>query len=537
MQQLSETESSFLFLETEKSPLQIAVVLLLDDLGSRLDLGRLKNQIDQRLHKAPRFRQRLVTVPLKLDNPYWADDTEYETAKHLRHQRLPTPGRLNQLLRAVSEDLSRPLDPAKPLWEVTLYTGLADIDRAPEASCALYFKVHQSMIDGGSGEELVSALLDSSETPADETPPPTWKAASPPSRAQLLGQAYGRALTVPRRWAVLAKDAASASFYQSLIHKFRQLSLPSALFNAPVASFNRPIDEARNLDCYTCRFEHIRHLKQKAPGVSTNALLMTLCSEALRRYLAYHGEQLHGSLTALTPVSVRSKRIESPTGSQLAAMISYLATDQEDLASRLLTIHLSIEATDTYQQAVATDHITRLAPSSLLGLAARTYSEFLLAQRHKPVFNLPITNIPGPKRPLYIAGTKLIHQINSTPLFDGLGLSLAIMTYRDRALISLTASPRAVPDLSVLTRQFDESLQALASSLEQADWESMLANPDQYRPKNLSLWSALLEDSQSIIQRILSQWSGRDRRKEPREQDAAPESGSESEEVMGKTSD
>lgn len=520
MRQLSEADASFIYLETPENPLHIGCLLLLDDssLESPLSCNALKGALQQRLHLVPTMRQRIVQLPLKLDNPYWADDPEFNLDRHIRDITLPSPGRFGTLMRFVGESLATPLNKDKPLWEITLFRGLGDIDRCPEATCAVLFKIHQTLIDSTTGSELIGSLLDTSGTTQKVRGViPPWTPQPLPSMAQMIGHAYGNALTMPKRWAVLARDAAASTFYQALMHQFRQLALPVAIFNAPAAPFNRPISARRTYDAYCCSFEKIRHLKQKAPGVSTNAVLMTLCSEALQRYIQHKDPNMRGALTVLTPVSVRSKQVDSPTGSQLAAMIVSLATDEPDLAKRLLRIHTAMKSSKVYSHAVAADRLTQLAPTALLGLAARTYSEFQIAQRHKPIFNLPITNIPGPARPNFLAGAKITGQISSTPLFDGLGLSVTILTYCDKAIISLTACPDTLPDLDRLTLQFEGALEALADALEQTDWKGLEAQADSLNPHNQSLWSALLEDSQPVFQHILSHWIGRDRREKARD--------------------
>ncbi len=519
MRQLSEADSSFIFLETPRNPLHTGCLLLLDDAESdtRLSLDVLRNLLVERLHLVETLRQRIVQLPLKLDNPYWADDVDFSVDRHLRHAVLPSPGRFDTLMKLVGECLSSPLKKDKPLWEVILFTGLADIARCPEATCAVLFKVHQTLIDSVTGAELVGALLDTTAGSRKPKSVPSWVPSPPPSKAELIGHAYGNALAMPKRWAILAKDAASATFYQALMHQFRRLSLPAALFSTPVAPFNQSVDTQRILDGYSCSFDKIRHLKQKAPGVTTNAILMTLCSEAIGRYLSSRGNAPRGSLTALTPVSVRSKRVDSPTGSQLSAMIVSLATDEPDLARRLFRINHVMKSSEVYSKAVAADRLTKLAPTALLGLAARTYSEFQIAQSHKPVFNLPITNIPGPTTPFFLANARVTAGLTTTPLFDGLGLSITILTYCEKAFITLTACPKAVPDLERLTAQFALALEALAAALEESDWEALEKDTELTTSHNLSLWAALLDDSQALIQRILSQWIGRDRRHKARE--------------------
>ena len=279
MRQLSEADASFIYLETLKTRCTSAAFFT-----RRLSSG------------STAFNTRTVGC----DATAFAPRSDHETAEsynyhsnsitligpmirtssdsHIRDITLPSPGRFTTLMRFVSDSLSNPLDKGKPLWEVTLFRGLGDIDRCPEATCAVLFKIHQTLIDSTTGSELIGSLLDTTPTPPKfRGIIPPWSPQPLPSVAQMIGHAYGNALTMPKRWAVLARDAASSTFYQALMHQFRQLVLPVA-FQCPGCSFNRPISVRRTYDAFCCNFDKIRHLKPKAPGVSTNAVLMTLCS-------------------------------------------------------------------------------------------------------------------------------------------------------------------------------------------------------------------------------------------------------------------
>lgn len=521
MRQLSESDSTFLYMEATGKPMHIGCLLMLEDQpnGQALDIERLKSLLEERLHLLPPLRSRIIELPLKLDNPYWADDPDFELSRHVNLVQVPSPGSLGALLKLASENLSVALDISKPLWEITLYTGIGDEQQIPGVSSAVLLKYHQSLADATNGDELASVLLDASVKGREISVIPRWQPLPLPSMAALIGQSYGHALAIPKRWALLARDAAATTFYQALMLQFRQLALPLPLFNAPLAPFNKPVDGSRRLEVLQLDFDRLRSLRQKAPEASMSALLITVCSEALRRYLdpVEESARQDPALTALIPVSVRSKRIDSPTGSQLASMIISLATNEESLGRRLLRIHRAVESSDVFGQAVAADRLTRLAPTSLLALAARNYSEFQLAQKHKPLFNLPLINIPGPQSPSFLAGCRVAGKFLSPPLFDGLALSISLLTYCDRVLITLNVCPSVISDAKRLAEQFAGAIQALDEALDPETWRALLDSEASEEEPQRFRWSALLENPSLMIQRILGQWFGRDRRATERE--------------------
>ncbi len=174
-------------------------------------------------------------------------------------------------------------------------------------------------------------------------------------------------------------------------------------------------------------------------------------------------------LIALQPISVRSKRIDSPTGSQLSALLISLATDEPNLAIRMQRIHDSASASHVYSQAISATRLTQLVPSAMLGLSARIYTEFQLAQKHKPLFNIPITNIPGPQYPLYFNGARVDYQLGTAPLFDGLGLVFVVSSYAGKVTFTLTSCPSVIPDPQALVNHFPTAIDKLKQDLRETD--------------------------------------------------------------------
>lgn len=470
MRQLTELDASFLYLESETTPMHMGGLYLFDnsDRETPLDFGEFRQYIESRLHLADFFRQRLIEVPFHLDHPYWVDDPDFDLDQHLRHITLEQSGDEKALLDLAASLLAEPLPRDRPLWEISFIDGLAPRPDAP-SPFAILVKVHHAAIDAATGEEVMGALLEFSPTPRSLVPPQPWRPKPLPSKARLLGSAYGSALNTPFRLASLAKDTLASAFYAVLVQRLRNLKLPPALFSAPRTLFNHPISRERVLGYVEFPLERFRSLKKAHADITVNDLVLTTCAEALSLFLARQERLPKRPLIAMSPISVRSKNLRSPTGKQLSAMLISLATDEPDLARRLKKIHDNAIASKIYGQAISAARLRELIPSSMVGLSARIYTEFQLAQRHRPLFNLPITNVPGPQIPMYLAGAKLIRQIGTAPLFDGLGLVLVIVSYNSKITISVTSCPYLLTDMDEFLACFPQALDNLEKALEGVD--------------------------------------------------------------------
>jgi len=443
MQQLSDLDASFLYLETDNSPMLIGGLYVFDSTlrETPMNFGEFYSFIESRLHVARFFRQRLVEVPLKLDQPYWVDDPEFELSKHLSYVTLHGESKDSQLTELAADLFSQSLDRDKPLWSITFVDGLDNDSSLPDNCFAMIVRIHHAAIDALSGDEVMSSLLDFSDTPTNTKQPTAWNPEPLPSKFRLIGGAYGNALGTPFRLANLAKETAASTFYSALLQRLRNLNLPPALFSAPRTAFNNTISDKRALHYVEIPLERIKSIRKEIDDSTINDVVMGICAEALHHYLKDHNATPDSPLIAMTPISVRSKSLQKKTGNQLSAIMLSLATDITHPIARIRKIHENAVISKTYSQAISAGRLTELIPSSVAALSARIYTEFQLAQRHKPLFNIPITNIPGPQTPLYMNGSKLIRQIGTAPLFDGIGVVLVVVSYDGKITISVTSCP------------------------------------------------------------------------------------------------
>ncbi|MFE8072831.1 wax ester/triacylglycerol synthase family O-acyltransferase [Marinobacteraceae bacterium S3BR75-40.1] len=473
MRQLSELDASFLYLETETTPMHIGGLYIFDR-GNReqpVSFQEFTDFLRSRLHLATFFRQKLLRVPLGLDRPYWMDDAEFELERHIEHLPLKGPCNDQDLTRLAAQRLEQPLPLDRPLWHITFIDGLGEDLGVTGGSFALIVKIHHAAIDPFSGEEVMGTLLQYSPEMQPLAPAPRWVPEPEPSRSRVFMQAYANAVQKPFRLANMARDAAASALHRTLLQHIGRRNLPPSLFNAPRTPFNRNVTGRRQLLTHTVKLARLKEIKSQIGEVTLNDVVLGLCAELLNRYLEQTDHRAERPLITLTPISVRSKSLRRPTGNQMSAMQLSLATDEPNPARRVKLIHRNARISETYQQAIAADRLTELIPSTMLALSARLYSEFQLAQRYQPMFNVPITNVPGPQVPLYLQGAQLVRQLNFSPLFDGVGLVIVAMSYEGELTLNFTLCPEVIPDADRLTALVDESLDALEAAARQLPYE------------------------------------------------------------------
>ncbi|MFD2231568.1 WS/DGAT/MGAT family O-acyltransferase [Alkalimarinus sediminis] len=507
MQQLSDLDASFLYLETDNSPMLIGGLYVFDNAQREtpMNFGEFYSFIESRLHVARFFRQRLVEVPLKLDQPYWVDDPEFELSKHLSYVTLDGTNKDTQLTELAAELFSQSLDRDKPLWSITFVDGLGRDSNLPENCFAMIVRIHHAAIDALSGDEVMSSLLDFSATPVTTKKPSAWNPEPLPSKFRLIGGAYGNALGTPFRLANLAKETAASTFYSTLLQRLRSLNLPPALFSAPRTAFNKTISDKRALHYVEIPLDRIKNIRKQIDDSTINDVVMGICGEALHHYLKDHNATPDAPLIAMTPISVRSKSLQKKTGNQLSAMMLSLATDVSHPIARIKKIHENAVVSKTYSQAISAGRLTELIPSSVAALSARIYTEFQLAQRHKPLFNIPITNIPGPQTPLYMNGSKLIRQVGTAPLFDGIGVVLVVVSYDGQITISVTSCPTMMKNPgdfgSYLLKAVDNIEQALHTPYSH---EEPTTDPAEQSQSLMQMGSGFIDDISGLFSNLFS---------------------------------
>jgi WS/DGAT/MGAT family acyltransferase len=463
MQRLSGLDASFLSLETPSSHMHVASLGIFDpkDVPGGVSIDSVIEIYGQRLHLAPPFRRRLATVPFGLHHPIWIEDPDFDIHRHVRHTAIPKPGGTKELSNLVGRLVAQPLDRTRPLWEIWLIEGLQD------GNVGLLSKVHHAAIDGASGNELLVALLDLSPEVAVHVPDAEWKPDHVPTDAELLGYAANSLARQPIRVArSLARTASAALAVRRHGQETESEHLPPAPFSAPRTSFNTALTPARSYSFTSIDLPTVKAVKAKV-GCTVNDVVLALCSGALRKYLADQGEILDSSLVAMVPMSVRTEDEKGTGGNKVSSMLTTLASDLDDPLERLAAISESMRNSKEQQKAIGADTLqewAEFAAPAVLGSAARLYSRMKGADRHRPLFNVTISNVPGPPFPLYSAGAKLLANYPVGPIIDGTGLNMTVMSYLDQLDFGLLACPDVLDDVWALADDLHAALAELVAA-------------------------------------------------------------------------
>ncbi len=463
MKRMSGVDAAFLYGETAAWHMHVSAVMILDPStapgGFRVE--ELKRRISRRLHLAPQFRWKLVEVPFGLDLPGWVEDHDFDIDDHIRRIAVPPPGGPRQLGNLIGDLVAIKLDRRRPLWEFWVIEGLEG------GMVALLAKIHHSIIDGVSGSELATMLLDLEPNPPEpseaDAPPPEGPVELPTSVQLALSSVAGLAAT-PWRMARFARSSARQGL--TFMGFLRQPQSPPAPFQAPRTSFNAELTPHRRFAYASIPLEQVRALK-RTYDVKVNDVVLAVCSGALRRYLAARDELPSSPLIAQVPVSLRGEGDANEVGTKVGAMFASLATHITDPVRRLMAINESTRGAKEMRAALAADKImgiTETAPPALISLAARMYSAASLDRRTPPIMNLIISNVPGPPFTMYCAGAEVTALYPMGPLIYGTGINVTVFSYRDRVDVGFMVCRDVVPDPWVLAEGVPLALQELISA-------------------------------------------------------------------------
>ena len=457
---LSVVDGSFLAIEGPNTHQHVAAVTVFEagSLGGGrdggLDFDRVRAYVASRLHLIPRYRQRIVPVPLGTRH-VWADDEHFNLDYHLRHTSLPRPGSDDQLRRLAARIVSQPLDRARPLWEIWVVEGLAGGDRF-----ALIAKTHHCMIDGISGVDLMAVLLSPSpDEPAAEAPP--WTPRPSPTRLQLFRDEMLRrareSMSLARALPLGAQQvrAVAASAWESVGALGE--TLLAAARPASETPLNRPIGPHRRFDWLVLDLEDVKAVKNRLGGTVNDVVLATVAG-ALQRFLERRRVNVEAlEIRASVPVSLRPAAGRGTLGNQIALWVTPLPIAERDPLRRLARVRETTARLKDSRQTLGAQVLTAVSEwtsSTLLSLAVQ------LSMRSRP-FNLVVTNVPGPQVPLYLLGAPLLECYPMLALLPSQGLGIALFSYAGKLCWGFLADFDLVPDLHDVVRAVAASFEEL----------------------------------------------------------------------------
>ena len=466
---LSSMDVSFLYLETPTTAMHVGGVAIFappqsaDDDGADagFDYDALCELVATRISLVPRYRQKVRWVPGHLANPVWVDDEDFDITYHVRRSALPRPGTLDQLRELVGRVQSRQLDRSRPLWEIYLVEGLED------GRFAIITKTHHAMVDGVSAIDIGTLILDVSRTPR-EIPDDGWIPRREPSTVGLVVGAVKDTLRRPTQ----VVDTVRASVTDARAIAQRTLGAAGgiaaaarvSLRPAPDSPLNARIGEQRRFGMACTDLDDYKRVR-KAHGGTVNDVVLATVAGALRVWMLTRGESVTPatSVRAMVPVSVRSEQQSMALGNRVSALFVDLPVGETSPVVRLHQISYAMKAHKESGQSVAADAIVTLsgfAPPTIHSAAARLASG--LSRR---LFNVVVTNVPGPQFPLYAAGAQMVECYPVVPLSKGQSVSVGLTSYDGGVYYGLNADRDAMPDVDVLAQCIEEALVELVETV------------------------------------------------------------------------
>jgi diacylglycerol O-acyltransferase len=466
MQRLTGLDDGFLWMETPTSYMHVASLIVVDGqtLDGPLSFEGVRALYRSRLDYAPPFRRRLVSVPFGIHHPLWIEDPDFDLDWHLRHITLPTGrGGMGELTDLAAKLVAIPLDRTRPLWEMWFIDGIDD------GHVGLLTKVHHAAIDGASGEELMVAILDLEPDPEPRPEPAiAWSPDPLPTDTEMLAHATWSLAQQPLKAVAAIRRTVEVALRVREQNRGTLFSPPPTPFSAPPTSINGPLTAERTFAASSLSLTDIKAVKNTF-GCTVNDVVLTMCGGALRRYFDANDEELDAAIVAMIPISVRTEDQKGTHGNQVSMMLSSLATDLDDPVDRLEHIHSNMKSAKEQQNAIGAEILQEwadFAAPAIFGRAARLYSNSNSA-RHRPMFNVVISNVPGPPFPLYVAGAEVLDTYPMGPIFEGFGLNITLMSYRDRVDFGLVACPELVPDVWRIADGLRDALEELRVAAEQ----------------------------------------------------------------------
>ncbi|MTD58480.1 WS/DGAT/MGAT family O-acyltransferase [Amycolatopsis pithecellobii] len=459
---LSALDASFLYLEDSATPMHVGGVAVFERPRDGFAYEQLLCLISQRLGYLPRYRQRVLPVPGHLARPVWVDDPDFDLNYHVRRAALPSPGSDEQLFDLVAQLMARPMDHERPLWEAYFVEALAG------NRVALITKTHQAVVDGIGTVELGQLILDTTPRPC-EPYEDTWVPRRLPSTPRLVLDAVSETVRRPGELVenirVLAGDAAAtadklADAVGGVASALRTLIRP-----APAGPLNRHVSGGRVFAVVRTRLDDFRKIRAEFGG-TVNDLVLTVLTGALREWLLSRGESLDAgsTLRALVPMAVlEPDAVEFSTAglvnNRVEAHLVDLPVGEPNAVLRLRHVSHAMRVYTDSSRSVAARAMLRVggfAPATMHSLAARAAGSF-----SGRIFNLVITNSPGPQQPLFAGMARLTEMYPVIPLARNQALAIGVTSYHGNVYFGLNGDRKAVSDVGNLAAMVEDALDEL----------------------------------------------------------------------------
>lgn len=450
MQRLSGLDAGFVYMETPTLHMHTLKLAVLDPpvvegVGS---FEFMRDEIGRRLHLLPPLRRRLVEVPFGFHHPVWIDDPDLDLTHHVHRVVVPAPGGRRDLDELVGRLASRPLDRRRPLWEMYVVEGLA------EGRIAVLVKIHHAVADGNAASALLMNVMTGSPDDPGLAPGPPWMPEPVPSATRLLVDALVDHL---RQLADLPQLVARTARRVRVLVAHRRaapVSPPRPMIDTPRTVFNAALTTERAFATVSFPLADAKEVRS-AFGVSLNDVVLALVAGSLRGYLIERRALPASSLVAGVPVGADDAAVASGSarlrleGNRVSNLFTTLATDVADPVERLHTIHRVTAEAKEMQRLLGTDTFAswvQYTPPRPYAWIVHQYSRRRLADHLRPAINVVVSNVPGPREPLFAAGAPLVELYSVGPVLEGIGLNVTVWSYGDRLFAGVLSCRDTLPD-------------------------------------------------------------------------------------------
>jgi diacylglycerol O-acyltransferase / wax synthase len=447
---LSSSDMSSLL--AERGPIHVHVGGTTIMEGEPPGFDELLAHVDSRLALVPRFRQRVTEVPLGLSNPVWSDDPRFDLRWHVRQSALPVPGKMAQLREYVGRVMSQPLDFSRPLWQLYLIEGL---DGGRHAYIS---KTHHALVDGVSAIDVGTILLDPNPEGTEmEVSEARWDPDEPTPEMLFMRAATERVRGPIRSARRTAREALSmpretAGRVLRTAEAFRGLAAGGP--SCPRTPLNVEIGRDRRVGFAATTLRALKEARGDG-GATVNDVILSVATGALRGFLERRGDEVPDRIVALVPMSIRRPEEEHDLGNRIATLLVSLPISERDPGRRLEAVHAETKRLKESEQARAASLVIEAS-----GWAPPTINRVLSAAMARPlVFNLAISNVPGPQAPFYLLGRRMREVYPFVPLSpQGHALSIGVLSYDGGVFFGLAGDREALSDLDDLAALVEEAI-------------------------------------------------------------------------------
>jgi diacylglycerol O-acyltransferase len=446
---LSPLDSSFLAVESSTAHMHVgwAALFAPPDDAPAPSFAELRAHVGRRLARAPRYRQRLAPVPFAVHNPVWVDDDRFDLSRHVHRAKSA------DISEVIDDAMSSPLDQEIPLWQLWIADNLSD------GRIGVVGKAHHCMVDGIAAVELAALLLDPTVSPP-ATAKDRWKAVPGPGAVKLLTHGLRDRLLDPlalfdTALEIVRSPTRMVALPQDLMRAVRALG-HSVGAPAPPSMLNGPISSSRHLAFLKRPLDDLKRLAGRDSPVTVNDVVLAAACGGMRRFLIGHGER-PVKLKAMVPVNRRELDKAGVLGNGISFLFVDLPCDEPDASRRLRTIHAAMRDRKADGEPQGGESVLG-AVAHAPHVVQHVVSRLMASPR---AFNLVVSNIPGPRDPLYMLGCALEEVYPVVPLADRHAISIGLTTIGDGAFFGIYADPESVPEVEELARFIDESIDEL----------------------------------------------------------------------------